>query len=139
MTIAIGGLLLIGIFVFTQKDGPAKPIAQEPEIEIAVPAQVESSNPTSVQLPAPDAGEGWKIVGGILGTAGAIGLVYSLSLSTTVGTSGPYAASSEVMNLDLMFQKGVAIASSLAALVTGVFCIAIGSIIKAIGQNGRGE
>lgn len=84
-------------------------------------------------------GSGWQLAGWALSVLGLIALVSSLYMQTTVETYTPSTSfsvggSSEIVNLDLLFRKGVAVACSLAAVGSGIFCLAIGSIIAAINQ-----
>lgn len=61
-------------------------------------------------------------------------------MGTSVETFSDAAASaympSSVVNLDLLFRKGVTIAASLFAIGLGIFSVAVGSIIGAVSARG---
>ena len=78
--------------------------------------------------------ERWDFAGRTFVGIGLLCLCLSLLIGTTVGTGGPYGGG-EVVNLDLQFYKGLAIDGSLFAIGLGVFCLAISSILEAIGRK----
>ncbi|MBU7588312.1 MAG: hypothetical protein KAF42_03765 [Sphingopyxis terrae] len=87
-------------------------------------------------------GSGWQLAGWALSVIGLIALVSSLYMQTTVETYAPPSSfsvggSSEIVNLDLLFRKGVAVACSLASVAIGIFCLAVGSILAAINPPAR--
>lgn len=82
----------------------------------------------------------WKPVGWVLTLLGALGAFLSFNMETTIEHYAPpteftAGGASQIANLDLMFQKGVAVATSLSAIGIGVFCLAVGSILNAIHQR----
>lgn len=91
------------------------------------PAQVSPPEALPPLASPQSAGDNWRGAGMLVILGGAVGLPFSLFLNTTVET---YA--SDVVNLDLMFRKGVAVACSLTAIGAGLFCLAVGAIIGAI-------
>lgn len=106
---------------------------------------VMTSDPAPVATPSPSVredrapGEGWTIWGWLLAIGGLVGLAISLSMKMSVETYTPSSilgpgGSSDVVNLGLMFNKGVAVACSLSAIGLGVFCFAVAAILKAIGR-----
>ncbi|SKB26905.1 hypothetical protein [Sphingopyxis flava] len=106
------------------------------------PPSVTSDAPAAQQLPQvpvalkTDPGGGWSLAGWMLTICSVAALAVSISMKTTVSTYGAAilgsTGPSEIANLDMMFQKGMAIAGSLAGLGLGVFCIAVGAILRAI-------
>lgn len=85
-------------------------------------------------------GERWKMAGGVITTVSAGGLMLGLFMDTSVETRLPSqfldeAMPSAIVNLDLMFTKGVAIASSLTGIGIGIFCLAVGAILSAIARR----
>lgn len=82
-------------------------------------------------------GGGWQVTGWAFALSGIFALVYSTLMETSVTTSGLYGAASEVVNLDLQFHKGLAVAGSLFAIGLGVFCLGISAVVKAISQASR--
>lgn len=64
---------------------------------------------------------------------GAIGLAFCLFRGISV--DGGY-GNDDIVNMGLMFQKGVVLACGLSALGFGVFCFGVGAIVKAIGRSG---
>lgn len=79
---------------------------------------------------------GWRILGLAILASGIIGLAISLFMSTSVPTFGLDGDQSELINLSLLFNKGVSVACSLAAIGLGAFCVAVSAILEAI-QSGR--
>lgn len=112
------------VIKLTENDGKPPPHSPaEPSAEVA-PAPAD-----------PNPGGAWSTVGWLLAIFSAVGVAVSLSIKTTVETYVPLEGSSEVANLDLMFQKSIALAGSLTGLGIGVFCIAVGAIIRAIASR----
>lgn len=94
---------------------------------------------STVQAAAGPPGGNWRLFGWLVFVAGAIGLAISLNLKTTVDTFAPDALGgavpSEVVNLDLLFRKGVAIGSSLAAMIMGLVAAAAGAIMSIVATS----
>lgn len=111
----------------------------------ARPGTATPAAPTSSLIPttAPGgAGEPWRLWGWVLTLTGGAGLGVSLFLKTSVQTYVPASVlgdggTSEVVNLDLLFQKGVAIAGSLTAIGLGLFCVGVSAIVVAIENAGK--
>jgi hypothetical protein len=83
-------------------------------------------------------GDGWQMAGWAFVVAGATALVVAVMMGTSVETyaSAAYGGPSEVVNLDLQFKKGLAIAGSLFVIGAGIFCLGVGAIVKALGRKG---
>lgn len=93
---------------------------------------------TATSKPAADRGSGWSVWGWIMTLGGLGGLVVGLFMKMSVETYTPSSilgpgGSSDVVNLGLMFTKGVVVACSLSAIGLGVFCFAVGAVLRAIG------
>jgi len=114
-----------------------------PEEQGKPPAHGEAAPQATAEIPVgqqPKAGGAWTATGWTIATCGAVALALAISMKSTVEAYTPSTilgpgGQSEVANLDLMFQKGVAVAGSLTALGIGVFCIAVGAIINAISSR----
>lgn len=65
---------------------------------------------------------------------GVVALIFSLMMGTSVETASPFGGG-EVVNIDLQFQKGLAVGGSLFAIGLGIFCVAIGSVLQAINAS----
>ncbi|MGV1682952.1 hypothetical protein [Sphingopyxis sp. NJF-3] len=131
-TVLFGAMCFIIWIAFKTPGDQGKPPAMHVETPSPTPTQIE-------QRATP--GGGWSMTGWTVAVCGSIGLALALTMKSTVETYMPStvlgpAGSSEVANLDLMFQKGVAVAGSLSAVGVGVFCIAVSAIIKTI-RGGR--
>lgn len=78
----------------------------------------------------------WRVWGLLLIFGGVAGFGIALMMSTTVdafGSAGVLAGGpAEIVNLGLLFNKGVAIAASLSAIGLGVFCLGVGAIVSAL-------
>lgn len=78
----------------------------------------------------------WRLWGLVLILGGVAGFGVALMMSTTVAAYGAASilggGSSEVVNLGLLFNKGVAIAASLAAIGLGVFCLGVSAIVASL-------
>lgn len=103
-------------------------------------AQSEAGSVSSaaVNRPVADPGSGWSVWGWIMTLGGLGGLVVGLFMKMSVETYTPSSilgpgGSSDVVNLGLMFNKGVVVACSLSAIGLGVFCFAVGAVLRAIG------
>lgn len=110
--------------------------ATSPEVK-AVHETAEASMPhAATRSPTPPStGDNWRGAGWLIMLGGAVGLGVALFMDTSVETYAPAilgGGTREVINLDLLFSKGVAIACSLTSICTGLFCLAVGSIIGAI-------
>lgn len=120
-------LIIMGTIFFVAKERPAATVepgdalAGDPEAPVA---QEEDSK----------GGEGWRNIGSLFIVLGGLGMALSLFMKTSVETVGLYGAS-DVVNLGLMFNKGVSIAVSLFAIGLGVFCVAVGAIVRAIARQ----
>lgn len=79
-------------------------------------------------------GDGWGTAGWALSVIGALGLAVGFFMDTSIGGYGY--GDGDIVNLDLMFQKGVVIACGLSAIGLGVFCHGVGAVVKAIGRKG---
>ncbi|HEV7340842.1 MAG TPA: hypothetical protein VGN68_04350 [Sphingopyxis sp.] len=98
------------------------------------PAQpLEQTGQAGVTAPGV-AGGGWLVAGWVLAAAGVIGLVVGLLLDTSVAAYSPtmFGGPTEVVNLDLLFRKGVVVACGIAAIAAGIFCLAVAAILRAI-------
>lgn len=78
--------------------------------------------------------DSWRMSGWAFALIGIIALVLSLFMGTTVETGGPFGGG-EVVNLDLQFQKGLAIGGSMFAIGLGVFCLGVGAILASLGRK----
>lgn len=134
----IATIVVIGVIYFSAKQSAAdqpqfEPVVRSTNAEGADAPPLSEPDPTTTQLPGRD----WTVWGWLLAIGGAVGLAISLYMEISVETYtassilGPGGAS-QVVNLDLMFHKGVAVAGSLATLMAGLFCFAVGAIIRAI-------
>ena len=78
----------------------------------------------------------WRVWGLLLIFGGVAGFGIALMMSTTIdafGSAGVLAGGpAEIVNLGLLFNKGVAIAASLSAIGLGVFCLGVGAIVSAL-------
>lgn len=113
----------------------------EPEQAAAVSGAGQAPSSTAV-AGQNLASEPWRMWGWVLTAIGGLGLGFSLFLKTSIETYVPptllgSGGTSEVVNLDLLFQKGVAIAGSLTAIGVGIFCIAVSAIVGAIENAGK--
>lgn len=128
--IVLGLLALSGFIFYLIQDAKKSPeLAQMHE-----PSQpLEQASEGAVAAPGVPGG-GWLVAGWILGTAGAIGLVVGLLLDTSVAAYSPtmFGGPTEIVNLDLLFRKGVVVACGLAAIAAGIFCLAVAAILRAI-------
>jgi hypothetical protein len=77
-------------------------------------------------------GDGWRTAGWIFAVVGGLGLAFGLFSGITI--DGGYGGD-DIVNLDLMFHKGVILACSLSAIGLGVFCLGVGAIVKALGRK----
>ena len=135
--LALGIFALMGgvLWLVFKVETDGRPPVVEP-----VKPDEQQNPPISTEATARRAGA-WSAWGWSLAIFGSIGAAVSLTMKTTVEHFTPSTilgpgGSSEVVNLDLMFHKGVAIAASLSAIGIGVFCIAVGAIINAIYSRG---
>lgn len=98
------------------------PSTTEPE---AAPMQADPVDTTA-----------WRVWGLLLIFGGVAGFGIALMMSTTVdafGSAGVLAGRpAEIVNLGLLFNKGVAIAASLSAFGLGVFCFGVGAIVASL-------
>lgn len=78
-------------------------------------------------------GDSWKSFGWLLVAGGAIGLLVSLMLETSVTTYGYDTGS--VVNLDLLFRKWMALTGSLFAIGLGTFCLGVGAIVESLARK----
>lgn len=130
--ISIMGFAALGAVIWViMRDAAKSPIVAA----MHEPAQISNMD----ALPSfarPQTADNWRGAGWLIMLGGAVGLLVSLLLKTSVETYAPAllgaGGTSEVVNLDLLFRKGIAVACSLAALGAGLFCLAIGSVIGAI-------
>jgi hypothetical protein len=124
------GVPVLGFMIWRIVDDAAKVPSRQ------VASGTEPLDPTyEAEIAAASAaGGGWRVLGWLLSIAGAVALIISLFLDTSLPTysSGFLGGPSEVVNLDLLFRKGVAIACSLTAIGVGLLCLAAGAIIRAI-------
>lgn len=76
------------------------------------------------------------MTGWIITVCGVIGASLALFMDTSISTSVPadlYSSrTTEIVNFELLFRKGLAVGISLFAIGAGLFCIAVGAIIAAI-------
>lgn len=101
----------------------------------ATSAGRKAQYPAAENVVAPaTSGSGWSMAGLIFGIAGACGLLFSLSMETSIATDADLLPSS-VVNLDMMHRQSIALALSLFAIGAGLFCAAVGAIIGAIGRE----
>lgn len=100
-------------------------------------ASGEAAGPVLPAVNETATGGGWQVTGWAFALIGTFALVYSTLMKTSVATSSLYGAASEVVNLDLQFHKGLAVAGSLFAIGLGVFCLGISAVVKAISQASR--
>ena len=121
-------LIIMGAIFFVVKDGSATATDRTEE------APVRTEPVADEQATAIEGGEGWRNIGSLFIVLGGFGMALSLFMKTSVETLGVYGAS-DVVNLGLMFNKGVAIAVSLSAIGLGVFCVAVGAIVRAIASR----
>jgi hypothetical protein len=77
-------------------------------------------------------GDGWQTAGKVLTIIGGLGLAFGLFSGISV--DGGY-GNNDIVNLGLMFEKGMILACSLSALTLGTLCLGVGAIVKAIGQK----
>lgn len=78
-------------------------------------------------------GSGWQVGGWVLFTLGVFGLFVSFLMDTTVDvrSTGVFDVGvGEVVNLDLLFRKGVAITVNLFVMGAGLLCAATGTILE---------
>jgi len=101
-----------------------------PQTAIASVEASELTRPSS-------AADSWTRCGWAAVVLGAIGLALSLLMKTSVEAAGVYGATSEIVNIDLQFHKGLAVAGSLFAIGLGVFCLGIGAVLRAVSDAGR--
>jgi len=84
-------------------------------------------------------GENWRLFGWLLFGAGVVALVLSLNLKTTLGIVVPAAlggeATSEIVNIDLLFRKGLALGGSVAAMIMGLIAAAAGAIMGSFAKR----
>lgn len=82
-------------------------------------------------------GDGWTTAGWALLVCGGAALIFAVMMNTSVETftPGPYGGRSDVVNLDLQFTKGLAIAGCLFSMGAGIFSLGVGAIVKAIDRN----
>lgn len=130
----VATIVVIGVIFFVVKDGTAAAEQISNQIEARQAGEaVEWTPEMSAATNSP--ADSWRSAGWTFAALGAIGLALSLFMKTSVETSGLYGATSEVVNLDLQFHKGLAIAGSLFGIGLGVFCLGIGAIVTAIGHK----
>ena len=72
-------------------------------------------------------GDNWSAWGMALTGIGVIGFALSFFMEISVSSND-----SDVVNLDLMFQKGVALAVSLFLVAMGVLSMGVGAIVGAV-------
>jgi len=77
-------------------------------------------------------GDGWTMAGWALVALGAIGV--AMGFFSGISVDGGY-GNDDIVNLGLMFEKGVVLACGLSAVTVGTLCLGIGAIVKAIGRN----
>jgi len=99
-------------------------------------AQPTGTAVVDVGMSPDEPGDGWRAVGWFFAAAGAIGLVFSFYMDTTVEAPGIY-GSTEVVNLGLQFNKGLAVIGSLFGIMAGLLCLGVGAIVAAINQASR--
>lgn len=142
----IAGVVLICLIVYFLARTPSEADKHQAEAIVRGAAGLASSNAGSA-APSPSRerhiGEQWTLWGWVLAVLGAISLTFALLMNTTVETSLPGVLGdgerSEIVNLDLLFKKGVAVAGSFAAIGFGVFCLGVGAIIGAIRIHGSSD
>lgn len=122
-------------------------VIRTPPEEAGPPVAIEGNPPTRTEvaqpLPSSSHDDGWTKIGWLMLIAGILGFLFSLAMKTSVESYTPpsilgVGGSSSVVNLDLLFHKGVAIAGSLTAIGIGVFCVAVGAILKSIATSKGG-
>lgn len=131
--ISIIGFAALGAVIwFIMRDAAKSPVVAA----MHEPAQISSTDAILPPAAYQSAGENWRGAGWLILLGGVVGLAVSLFLKTSVETYAPAIlggnGTSEVVNLDLLFRKGVAVACSLTAIGAGLLCLAVGAIIGAI-------
>lgn len=144
MALVVGGLLLVGVFLFSTRgdwkmaDTSNPTILEQAQAQGAQPAPQPPGMLETAPAHVDPPGSTWSLWGWFILAVGLIGIVVSLLLPITVSTfvpsTSPYlpSGSSDIVNLGLLFRKGAALAGSLAAVGAGLFCVGIGSLIRAI-------
>lgn len=143
VVVSIGVVALVLFMAFAGPDRGKPPPASADSPQYTTPAdEMAPSLATSTADPVSQpgsSGENWRVWGWILAAGGAIGLGFALFMPIAVETYVPSVLGgggrSDVVNIGLIFQKGVAIAGSLSAIALGVFCLAVGAIIAAMGER----
>lgn len=79
-----------------------------------------------------DPGGTWHLSGLLIGFCGFVGFVLGILMPVTVSANFGSELDSEVVNLGLLFNKAATLATSLAAIGIGVFCLAVAAILNTI-------
>jgi hypothetical protein len=129
--IFIGAIAMIAVIMYIVRDAEKSPaLAGMNDVDPSAELTLDHAAVVTTR-----AGAGWQTAGWLVGALGAAGLLISMFLDTSVQTYGGGligGGAAEVVNLHLMFRKGVVIACSLTALSAGLFCLAVGAVIRAI-------
>lgn len=126
-------IVIIGAIYFVVKDGTDYAAEFAKQSEANLPEASRPVPPPSIA--ETDPADGWRGAGWTFTALGVLALAFSLFMKTSVETSGLYGATSEVVNLDLQFQKGLAVGGSLFSIGAGIFCLGVAAVVKAIGAK----
>lgn len=127
-------------------EGDTAPDGHEIEVANAQPPLVSSplvatvptgsKGPPQAQAKSGSRSENWWVSGLLAILVGFVSLLIGIFSKSTVPVSdySPYGGGlpSEVVNLSLLFEKGLFVGGGIAAIVVGIFCIGVNAILQAI-------